>query len=271
MTAAAPPAEGAPTALRVLVADDEPVALRRLARLLAEVPDVRIVAACASGREALRDARALRPDVLFLDVEMPGLDGLAVARALAEERAEPVVVFVTAYDEHAVAAFRVHASDYVVKPLDRARLRDAVEHARRAARRAHYASRLEAGAASGAAAEAAPAPRPARFAVRDGRGVRFVPVGDILWVQSFGNYARVHTRAARHIHRGTMASLAEQLEPYGFARVHRTAIANAGHVTGLRRTGTGRVEAVLDTGVRLRVGRAYRAALEQRLLGAVDR
>lgn len=258
---AAAPADSAGV-LRVLLADDEPLALQRLERLMREIPGVSVVAACASGRDALREARAQHPDVLFLDVEMPGLDGLAVARALAADRVidgdgEPAVVFVTAYDDRAVDAFRVHAADYVMKPLDRARLRETVEHVRRAVRRG----------APAAVAATFPADAP-RFAVRDGHRVHLVPVRDILWVESFGNYARVHTPAARHIHRATMTRLAEQLTPYGFVRVHRTAIVNGARVVRLRPAGSGRVEALLDTGVRLRVSRTFREALALALVGA---
>jgi two-component system LytT family response regulator len=180
---------------------------------------------------------------------MPGLDGLDVARRLGTPDARPVVVFVTAYDEHALAAFRLHAADYVLKPVDRERLRDAVEHARRSARAAALASP--------AAAEAVP-----RFAVRDGRRSHLVPVADILWVESYGNYARLYTAAARFIHRATMEQIAERLAPHGFVRIHRTAIVNAARVVRLRPAGSGQHEAQLDTGVRLRVSRTFRGALD---------
>jgi two-component system LytT family response regulator len=244
----APAAAGEP-ALRVIVVDDEPTARQRIARLLREIPSVALVAECASGREALGAARERRPDVIFLDVAMPGLDGLAVARRLARDHPGddgPLVVFVTAHDEHAVAAFRVHAADYVVKPLDRERLREAVEHARRAVRRRR------------AAADASPPAAGPRLAIRDGHRAHFVPIADVLWVESFGNYARVHTPSARFIHRATMARLAEQLAPHGFARVHRTAIVNAARVVRLRPAGSGQYEAFLDTGLRLRVSRTFR-------------
>ncbi|AHG88263.1 response regulator receiver [Gemmatirosa kalamazoonensis] len=225
--------------LRVMVVDDEPTARQRIVRLLGEMTDVAVVAECGSGREALAAAAARRPDVVFLDIAMPGLDGLDVARRLGTPDARPVVVFVTAYDEHALAAFRVHAADYVLKPVDRERMRDAVEHARRSAR---------------------PDPGP-RFAVRDGRRAHFVPIADILWVESFGNYARLHTTAARFIHRATMEGIAEQLAPHGFVRIHRTAIVNGARVVRLRPAGSGQYEALLDTGLRLRVSRTFRHAL----------
>jgi two-component system LytT family response regulator len=235
--------------LRVMVVDDEPTARQRIARLLGRLADVTLVAECGSGRDALEAARAHAPDVVFLDIAMPGLDGLDVARRLGEvEGGGPLVVFVTAYDEHAVAAFRVHAADYVVKPLDEERLRDAVEHARRTLGR-------------GRGAEAAPAAAP-RLTIRDGHRTHFVAIPDILWVESFGNYARVHTAAGRFIHRATMTQLAEQLAPHGFARIHRTAIVNARRVVRLRPTGSGQYEAHLDVGLRLRVSRTFRSGLD---------
>jgi len=241
--------DDAPPPLRVMVVDDEPTARQRIVRLLGEVPNVSVVAECASGRAALDDARRVTPDVVFLDVAMPGLDGLAVARRLAEEHGDaasggPLVVFVTAYDEHAVAAFRVHAADFVVKPIDRERLRDAVEHARRAR---HGMPRGD---------------RPAsRFVIRDGHRTHFVPVAEILWVESFGNYARVHTKTARYIHRATMAQLTEQLAPLGFVRIHRTAIVNVARIVRVKPAGSGQYEVHLDTNLRLRVSRTYRANL----------
>lgn len=242
------PNAAAAAALRVMVVDDEPTARQRIVRLLRALDDVDVVAECASGREALEAVPAARPEVVFLDIAMPGLDGLAVATRLAEApEGGPLVVFVTAYDEHAVAAFRVHAADYVVKPVDRERLREAVEHARRTVWRLTRRARPD---------------DAARLAIRDGHRSHFVPVRDILWVESFGNYARVYTPRERFIHRATMAQLAEQLAPHGFARIHRSAIVNVGRVVHLRPTGSGQYAAQLDTGVRLRVSRTFRAAID---------
>jgi two-component system LytT family response regulator len=244
------------TPLRVLVVDDEPTALRRLARLLSEIPGVEVVRSCASGRDALLAVAAHRPDVVFLDVEMPGLNGLEVARRLRD--GGPPVVFVTAYDAHAIEAFRLHAADYVVKPLDPARLRDAVEHVRRMIPVREAASR-------GPTSEPASAPATApRVVIRDGRREHYVRVADILWIESYGNYARVYATGGRYLHRATMQRIQAQLAPYGFARVHRTAIVNVARVVRLQPVGSGQHEAVLDTGVRLRVSRTYRTELEAR-------
>jgi two-component system LytT family response regulator len=251
------PAAGAQPTLRVLVVDDEPTARERIVRLLGEMPGVTVVGECGSGRDALHAVRTQAPDVVFLDIAMPGLDGLAVAKRLASQHG-PLVVFVTAYDEHALEAFRIHAADYVLKPLDRSRLRDAVEHARLAVRRVR-AERAAAQRQSGTPAHAVDG---GRLALRDGYRTHVVPIADVLWVESFGNYARVYTPVARYIHRATMAQLSEELAPHGFARIHRTAIVNTGRIVRLQPRASGQYEVVLDTGVRLRASRTYRTSLD---------
>lgn len=250
--------------LRVLVVDDEPTARRRIVRLLSEIAGVTVIGECNCGRDALHAVRMKAPDLVFLDIAMPGLDGLGVAKRLGGDDG-PLVVFVTAYDEHALEAFRVHAADYVLKPLDRVRLRDAVEHARLAVRRARAertADQVGTGGGTDAEVEAASGNAPKRLALRDGYRTHVVPLSDVLWVESFGNYARVYTSITRYIHRTTMAQLAEQLTPHGFARIHRTAIVNTARVVRLQPRGSGRYEALLDTGLRLRVSRTYRTSLD---------
>lgn len=252
------PATTIVTPMRVLVVDDEPIARRRIVRLLREMPGVTIVGECGSSREALAAIRTRSPDLILLDIAMPGLDGLSLARRLAGPTG-PLVVFVTAYDEHALEAFRIHAADYVLKPLDRGRLRDALEHARLTVRRTRSERADMAGTTD---LDAGAAPPSARLAVRDGYRTQVVPIADVLWVESFGNYARVYTTVARYTHRVTMARLADELKPLGFARIHRTAIVNAARVVRLQPRRNGQYEVVLDTGLRLCVSRTYRGALE---------
>lgn len=244
--------------IRVLVVDDEPTARQRMVRLLSRVPGVAVVAVCGSGREAMEAVQLHEPELIFLDIAMPGIDGLEVARRFSAP-AGPLVVFVTAYDEHALEAFRVHAADYVLKPIDQMRLRDVLEHARVSVRRMR-ADRGDAFASSGDGAGMAQAT--ARFAVRDGRRTHLVSVADLLWIESFGNYARVYTPTSRYIHRATMASISEQLAPHGFVRIHRTVIVNVARVTQVGPGGSGQYEVVLDTGTRLKVSRTFRSALE---------
>jgi two-component system LytT family response regulator len=244
--------------MRVLVVDDEPTARRRIVRLLSEMPGVAIVGECGSSRDALQAIRAQAPDMIFLDIAMPGLDGLSLAKRLAGYDG-PLVVFVTAYDEHALEAFRIHATDYVLKPLDRGRLRDALEHARLIVRRV----RTERSGVSVVTPEnGSYMPSAMRLAVRDGYRTQVLPLADVLWVESFGNYARVYTTVSRYTHRATMASLAEQLGPLGFARIHRTAIVNSARVVRLQPRRNGQYEVLLDTGLRLRVSRTYRGSVD---------
>lgn len=246
--------------IRVLVVDDEPTARQRMLRLLGSVPGVTVVGVCGSGREALDAVERHEPELVFLDISMPGLDGMEVARRLspAQGGGGPLVVFVTAYDEHALEAFRVRAADYVLKPIDQARLREALEHARVSVRR----MRAERSAAPGRSDGGGLPLSMGRFAIRDGHRTHLVPVADLLWVESFGNYARVYTPTTRYIHRATMAAIAEQLAPYGFVRIHRTVIVNSAHVTQLRPRGSGQYEVTLDMGTRLRVSRTFRNVLE---------
>lgn len=243
--------------MRVLIVDDEPIARRRIVRLLREVPGVSIVGECGSSRDALFAIRSQSPDLVLLDIAMPGLDGLSLARRVAGNGG-PLVVFVTAHDDHALEAFRIHAADYVLKPLDRRRLRDALEHARLAVRRARDE---RAGALGAIEYVGSPASAATRLAVRDGYRTHVVSIPDVLWVESFGNYARVYTPVMRYTHRATMAHLTDELRPLGFARIHRTAIVNAARVIRLQPRRNGQYEVVLDTGLRLRVSRTYRDAL----------
>ena len=254
------PATLVETPLRVLVVDDEPTARRRIVRLLSEIPGITIVGECGSSRDALVAIRARSPDLILLDIAMPGIDGLSLARRLAAPDG-PLVVFVTAYDEHALEAFRIHAADYVLKPLDRHRLRDAIEHARLTIRRvrSERGDARDIEDASGASTPTATG----RLAVRDGYRTQVVSIADVLWVESFGNYTRVYTTATRFTHRTTMARLASELQPLGFARIHRTAIVNSARVVRLQPKRSGQYECVLDTGLRLRVSRTYRGALEE--------
>jgi two-component system LytT family response regulator len=248
------PAVAPETPIRTLVVDDEPVARQRLVRLLGGMPGVQVVGVCGSGREALQAIETDAPELVFLDISMPGIDGIEVARRFSAATG-PLVIFVTAFDEHALEAFRVHAIDYVLKPIDHARLRDALEHARVTVRRTRADRAPESAVTSTSTRR--------RFAIRDGYRTHLVAIEDILWIESLGNYARVHAATGRFIHRGTMASMADQLAPHGFVRTHRTVIVNTARLAQLRPRGNGQYEAILDTGARLRVSRTFRAAIER--------
>ncbi|HEY6784246.1 MAG TPA: response regulator [Gemmatimonadales bacterium] len=252
------------TALRVLVADDEPVARRGLRKLLAAEPDVEVVGEARDGREAVAAIRRLKPDVVLLDVQMPELDGIGVIREL--DRAElPEVVFVTAYDRYAIAAFDLHAVDYVLKPVQAKRFSLALSRARsrlESHRPADLADRIE--RLLGEYGRAGSTPD--RILVRSGSKALFVKLDDIEWLEASGNYVRLHTpaRDPRTLVRETLAHLAEWLPPK-FLRVHRSAIVNLDAIVEVRSLSGGDGEVLLKSGARVGLSRRHVADLHRRV------
>lgn len=253
------------TTLRVVVADDEPLILADLVRLLGAEPGVEVVGQARHGLEALDLVQALLPDALFLDIQMPELDGLGVVAELDPATA-PAVVFVTAFDHYAVKAFDAEAVDYLLKPFDPPRLRRAIE-------------RIRARLATGDRDEMQRAialllsrqHEPARYLVRiAARGVgrtTLLDVADIAWIEAADNYVRLHTAAGDHLSRRTMRDLELALDPARFARIHRSAIVALPEVRELRPLGDGDQEVVLRSGKRLVLTRSYREAFEARFGG----
>jgi two-component system, LytTR family, response regulator len=249
--------------LRVLLVDDEPLVRQGIRDFLEVERDVVIVGECGNGVEALEAIAREQVDLVFLDVQMPELDGLGVAAALAEQNG-PAVVFVTAYSEHAVRAFEVNAVDYVLKPFDRERFSAALSRAR--ARRAdgeweQLSRRLGAVLAELQQTQG----HPQRLLVRSEGRIRLVPVGDIDWIEAADNYARLHVGAERHLIRETMGSLEARLDPAQFARIHRSAIVNLERVRELQPTFNGEYAVLLRSGAKLTLSRGYRDALRTRL------
>jgi two-component system LytT family response regulator len=232
--------------LRAVLVDDEPLARSSLRVLLARDPEVELVAECGSGEEAVERLRALRPDIAFLDVQMPELDGFGVLERLGPD-VPPAVVFVTAYDQHALRAFDAGALDYLLKPFADARFGLALARAKEQA----------------AQARAAAAPR--RLAVRSGRAVHFVALAEVAWVESADYCVDLHVGDRTHTLRRSMASVEAELEPAGFCRIHRTAIVNLAHVRALEAGADGETEVVLRDGRRLPTSRRHRTALQERL------
>jgi two-component system LytT family response regulator len=270
LTAATPAPARAPRDLRVLIVDDERLARQRVRRLLGGVPGVAVVGEASSGDEALALVPQLSPDLLLLDVQMPELDGFGVLARLAEAARQaphapsPLVVFVTAFDEYALKAFEVHAVDYVLKPVDPARLVAAVERARETRRTTALADAhvrllaLASSLAPGAEPTTPADPMADRIYVKDrGRGI-FVRIPDIDYVEALGNYARIHAAGSRHMLREKMQVLEQKLAPHGFARVHRSAIVNLDRVREVVPRRTGDHVVVLTGGVRLKLSRSYR-------------
>jgi two-component system LytT family response regulator len=257
---------------RVLVVDDEPLARMRIEDLVTQVEDARVVGTAGNGIEAIERIRTLRPDVVFLDVQMPGKTGIDVVREIGAA-AMPATIFVTAFDQFAVQAFDVAAVDYLVKPFDDERFATAFARARhRLAMEGMGQLREQLLAVLGAPADASSAPggveRGAtpyleRIAVEMRGKVRSVPVDEIDFIVASGPYAELHVGDKRHLIREAMQTLEERLDPGRFMRVHRSMIVRLALVDTLHRSAGGDYEVQLKSGMRIRVSRSRREALER--------
>ena len=261
-----------PAPLRVVVVDDEPLARQRVLDLLAREPDVEVVGTAGTGRQAvaaITERGGAAVDLVFLDVQMPGLSGLDVVREVGPE-AMPAVVFVTAYDQHALAAFDVAAVDYLLKPFDDDRFRQALGRARRAVRlREVEALRGRLAALLGAAPPADPgAGRPEfleRIAVEARGHVRLVPVEAVDYVGADGPYAVLHVGPDTYAVRERMRALEDRLDPAHFFRIHRSTIVQIDRVEALLTAPGGDYAVRLTDGTRLGVSRSRRDAFAERL------
>jgi two-component system, LytTR family, response regulator len=250
-------------AIRVIVVDDEPLARRHLHALLSAEPDVSVIAECATGTEAVAAIRSQRPDLVFLDIQMPELDGVGVADAIGAA-SMPLTVFVTAHDDRALDAFRVHALDYLLKPVDRTRFALALARAKDTLRGriARDPARLEAminalRPRSGAPAPVAPSER---LAVRiDGRTL-LLRVREIDWISADDNNVVLHAAGRALRIRETLSSIADRL-PTDFVRVHRSAMVNSARVAEVRPALHGEYVIVLSDGVEVPTGRRFRDAV----------
>lgn len=248
--------------LRVLVVDDEELARDRLRRMLGSEADVEIVGECADGPSAVEAVRQHDPDLLLLDVQMPGMDGFEVLREL-DPRHSPFVVFVTAFDEHAVRAFEARAIDYLLKPASAGRLRESLGRVReRLATRG--TSALPQPLLDLLAEREAAASRLRRIAVRSGERTTFVAVDEIDWIEAAGNYVILHAGKQNHILRETMSALEAQLPGDFFLRASRSAILNLRRVKELQAVSSAEHVAILEDGQRIAITRSLRE-VEERL------
>ena len=251
--------------IRVLIVDDEPIARRGIGQQLRGEADVEIVGECGDGAAAIDAIAELAPDLVFLDIQMPEVGGFDVVEAIGVARM-PAVVFVTAYDEHALRAFDVHAVDYVLKPIDRHRFRTAVERARR--RLEHGPGQLDSQLNRRIAAALGDLGRPAhdyakRLAIKGDGRVILVDVDEVDRLEAAGNYVEVHSGARHHLVRETMASLEARLDPARFVRVSRSSIVNADRVRELQPMFNGDFVVVLRDGTKVAGSRRYRAAFDK--------
>lgn len=249
--------------IRVLLVDDEPLARARIRELLADQPDVDVVGECGTGREAVAAIRSDRPDLVFLDVQMPEVGGFGVLEAL-EPVETPAVVFVTAFDEFAVRAFEVHALDYLLKPFDRPRFLQSLARAREAVGRRRE-GRLDERLTALLTQLDTSRRYLRRVLVRNGSRTVLLRTAEIDWIESAGNYVRIHVGRERHLLRETMAALEEKLDPELFFRIHRSTIVNLERVRELEPYFHGDHVLRLADGTRLTLSRTYRERLQQRL------
>ncbi len=255
--------------VRALLVDDEPLACASLRAALAAHEDWEVVGEADGAESARRAIAADRPDVVFLDIRMPGESGLALARDLASSPAPPVIVFLTAHDEHAVAAFGVHAIDYLLKPLDDARLAETLDRVRALRRlewRAAYGDALRSGVAD-ASATAASSPFLDRFCVRSVGRLDVIPLATVRWLQSAGNYVSLHTADGRTVlHRAPLSDVEGRLDPAVFIRVHRGTVVRRSECAALTVTGDRTYRLKLHGGGRVAVSARYVEAVRAVLL-----
>ncbi len=251
--------------MKIIIVDDEPLARERLRRLLSGQPDVEVCALCGDGPSAVEAVRRHAPDLLLLDVQMPGMDGFETLQALGSA-CLPAVVFVTGFDQHAVRAFEARALDYLLKPTSRERLAEALARVREKLAAQDASPRLPQ-ALLDLLAERTAAPRARRLAVRTGERTVFIAAADVDWVEAAGNYAILHVGKSTHIIRETMGSLEEQLPTKTFLRVSRSAILNLGRVRELQSIAPGEHVAILLDNQRVPMTRSLRE-IEERLRSA---
>ena len=236
-----------PAKIRTVVVDDEPLARSSLKLLLQRDPEMELVGECKSGMEALAEIRRKKPELVFLDVQMPECDGFDVLEQLGSEM-PPALVFVTAYDQYALRAFEAGALDYLLKPFDNARFERALNRAKeRIAQGKETPRKIE------------------RLAIKNAGQVLFQKISEIDWIEAADYYVCLHVGTKTHLLRRSMSDVDQELEQTAFCRIHRSAIVNLERVRQLEISEDGGTDVVLNTGTRLRLSRRYRKDLQARL------
>ena len=249
--------------IRTLIVDDEPLARQRLRRLLEADPDIAILGECGDGQQAVTDLRELRPDLVFLDVQMPALDGFGVLQALGGTTL-PAVIFVTAHDRYALKAFEVHALDYLLKPFDKARFAAALERAKTQVRQGNAVAlneRLQ------ELLQHAPSRHPGsqRLMIKSAGRIYFVRTDDVDWIEAAGNYVRLHVGKEDHLLRESLTALEKKLDGLRFVRIHRSTIVNLARIRELQPVFHGDYVIILHDGTELALSRSCRDKLEESL------
>lgn len=242
--------------IRTLIIDDEPLARKRIRRLLAGEPDISVMGECGSGGEAVRAIGKTAPNLLFLDIQMPEMDGFEVLQSIQVEPM-PAVIFTTAYDEYALKAFEVHALDYLLKPFKQDRFKSAVKRARQRFA-GHGAPETDPGLAALIGKLQASQRYLSRFMVRSLNRVIFVKAGEVDWIESAANYVLLHVGDQTHIIRETMQALETKLSPRIFQRVSRSVIVNLERVKELQPMGKGQYVILMNNGKQLTMSRGIR-------------
>lgn len=245
--------------IRTLLVDDEMLARLAIRQALAAHEDVTIVGECANASEARQAIEALEPDLLFLDIRMPGMDGFKLLHGMKRDHL-PMVVFATAYGQHALRAFDANAIDYVLKPIDQERFDQAMARVRR-----HWQG-LHASALPSTATAAPPAsPYLQRLSVQQGEHIRVVAASDIDWIRADGNYVHIHAGRATYLHRESLRHLLDTLDPTRFLRIHRGIVVNVERIQEVHPLFQGSAEVVLQDGTRLSLSRRFRTQARRAL------
>lgn len=262
-----------PNKIRTLIVDDEPLAREGILTLLAGDPEVEVIGTCADGQTAVQAIRTKRPDLVFLDVQMPKRDGFGVLAELKREE-QPQVIFVTAYDQYAIQAFEAHAIDYLLKPFRDARFAAALARAKGEIRKARYlgmGKKLEelleslqtAAPREPARLPVSPAEPADRVVLKTGNDIHFIKLADIIWVEAQADFVKVHTTGAAQLVRETLQSLEQRLDPVKFLRIHRSSLVNLEHVKKVTPALYGDYTVLLSDDTKLRLSRRNRDKLKQ--------
>ena len=250
--------------IRAIIVDDEPPARNKIRELLKLEPDIEIVDECSNGREAVISIAGNSPDLVFLDIQMPELDGFGVIEALGAERL-PAVIFVTAYDHYAVQAFDVHAIDYLLKQFDRQRFQIALARAKENLQ-TNRREKINQQLSSLLRQLKSPRTSNERFVVKSGGRVFFLKYDEIDWIEAAGNYIRLHVGNETHLLRETMNAIQKKLDPGRFIRIHRSTFVNIEKIKELQPWFHGEYVVILRDGTQLTMSRSYRSNLPE-LLG----